>query len=276
MKLRGPSVSGAVGALTRPVFCLVLLSLSACSFLQFSEEAGPAISSRPSLGSLRPPPPPEIEVTGPAVTRLPPLPLAVTAEVKRELDYFLTRESSFISASLERREQYYPMLVEIFRDEGIPLELLNVALIESGFRPDVRSRAGAVGLWQFMKSTGRYYGLKITRKVDQRTDPILSTIAAARHLRDLYIAHGDWYLALGAYNAGSGGIERAINRARSDDFWDLCRKKKLRQQTARYVPRIIAATIIINRIVAPDRTQMSLNLEGLRRQNEAGALFSNY
>lgn len=161
------------------------------------------------------------------------------------------------------------MLVEVFRDEGIPPELINVALIESGFKPDARSYAGAVGIWQFMKATARRYGLVVTRKEDQRRDPILATVAAARHLRDLYTQYEDWYLALAAYNAGSGSVDRAMLRARSSDFWELCRKKKLRVQTARYVPKIVAATIIVNHIMAPTQEQIAFNLEELK---ESGVL----
>lgn len=209
------------------------------------------------------------------VASLPALPLQLTPEVKREIDHFLNREPAFIANSLERREAYYPMIVQIFQDSGLPLDLINVALIESGFKPEARSYAGAVGLWQFMKSTARLYGLKVSGKVDQRKDPILSTLAAARHLRDLYTNYGDWYLALAAYNAGPGGIDRAMVRARSDNYWELCRKRKIRVQTARYVPRIIAATLIINKILAANQNQLVLNLDDLRRANDLGLLFSN-
>lgn len=205
-------------------------------------------------------------VKPPKVAALPPLPIELTPEVRREIDYFLKVQPRFISESLARREEFYPTLVEIFRDEGLPLELINVALIESGFKPEVRSYAGAVGMWQFMKSTGRNYGLNISWREDQRKDPILSTIAAARHLRDLYATYQDWYLALAAYNAGVGGLNRAMVRAKSDDFWQIARRKKLRTQTARYVPKIIAATVIINRIVGQDAVQMAANLQDLRRE----------
>ena len=203
---------------------------------------------------------------------LPALPLTVTPEVQRELDHFLGPASQFIAKALERREAYYPMLVEVFRDEGVPAELINVAMIESGFKPDAKSYAGAVGIWQFMKATARRYGLVVTRKEDQRRDPILATVAAARHLRDLYTQYEDWYLALAAYNAGSGSIDRAMMRAGSSDFYQLSRKKKIRLQTARYVPKIVAATIIVNRIMAPTQEQMSLNLERLRAASSLSLL----
>jgi membrane-bound lytic murein transglycosylase D len=207
------------------------------------------------------------------VASLPSVPLDVTPEVKREIDYFLNRDPLFIVNSLERRKVFYPMLVQVFRDEGLPVDLINVALIESGYRPDARSRAGAVGLWQFMKPTARLYGLKVMGKVDQRKDPILSTLAAARHLRDLYMNYRNWYLALGAYNAGVGGIDRAMIKAHGDDFWELCRKRKVRLQTARYVPRIIAATLLVNKVAAAGEGDISMIVDDLRRTNQLGLLF---
>lgn len=267
-----PSASLAVRS-ARPAFLLWLcLSGAACSNFAPREQPAPPLAAGGNVATIT------SGKSGAAFQKaasLPALPLEVTPEVKREIDHFLNREPAFIAKSLERREEFYPMIVQIFEDEGLPLELINVALIESGFKPTARSYAGAVGLWQFMKSTGRVYGLKIQGKVDQRKDPILSTLAAARHLKDLYSAYGHWYLALAAYNAGQGGVDRAMVRARSDNYWELCRKRKLRMQTARYVPRIIAATLIINKMTAPDQGRMAVNLDDLRRANELGLLFGN-
>ena len=156
----------------------------------------------------------------------------------------LRRDASFVREGLARRNQNYVLLSRIFEDEGVPRDLLNLAMIESGFRKEARSSMGAIGMWQFMKQTGRNYGLVVSSKEDQRKDLILSTIAAARHLKDLFIDHGDWYLALAAYNAGPAAVARAVQRAGSDSFWQLARSGKLPRQTARFVPKLIAAVIL--------------------------------
>ena len=180
--------------------------------------------------------------------KLPPPPLELTAETRRELSAILRNHDGYLTSALRRREGLLPLIAEIWEDEGMPPELINVALIESRFDPNARSHAGAVGMWQFMRSTARIYGLRVTAKEDQRRDPILSTIAAARHLRDLYHSYNDWLLALAAYNAGSGAIDRALRRTRASDFWALARNRRrsgLRIETARYVPRFIAVSFAI-------------------------------
>ncbi len=174
---------------------------------------------------------------------LPAPPLEITHEVKREIKEFLKGDAACIRVSLERREPLKSTIGEIFLDEGVPLDLSNLAVIESRFHTTARSRAGAVGLWQFTRSTARMYGLKVEGRVDNRTDPVLSTIAAARLLRDLYLEFGDWYLALAAYNAGSGAVRRAIRKAKSTDFWEISRSGGLSQQTRNFIPRFIAATV---------------------------------
>ena len=167
-------------------------------------------------------------------------------EVKKEIEFFSRYNSSTVRKAIARKNKLGPVIENIFIDEGIPLELLNVAIIESSFNPNARSSAGAVGLWQFMKSTARVYGLEVGYLNDQRKDPILSTLAAARHLRDLYLAYTDWDLALAAYNAGSGGVDKAINKARTNDFWELSRRQKLKAQTRRYVAKFYAVMHITN------------------------------
>jgi membrane-bound lytic murein transglycosylase D len=174
----------------------------------------------------------------------------VTPEVQRELDYFLTRERSTVVEVLQRRQDQQQMLEKVFEGEGVPAELLNVAAIESRFDPKALSPAGARGMWQFMKSTAKVYGLKVSGKLDERTDPIRSSIAAARHLRDLFLNFNDWHLALAAYNAGLGRINKLVSRRGETDFWELVRAGELSSETARFVPRVIALTMIVN---DPDR-----------------------
>ncbi len=220
------------------------LTLVSCHTIDIFDSSASDIQSYEKIKSARPEPRPTYRIA----TRPPQLPaprLEKTPEVEKELYYFLKGSKSFIRASLKRREKYDQVVRAIFRDEGIPEELINVAMIESGFRREAKSPAGAVGLWQFTRSTGEVYGLEAGFLGDDRKDPILSTIAAARHLRDLYLAYRDWNLVLAAYNAGSGAVDRARSRAGSDDFWVIARKKKLPLQTRRYVPKFIAAALIV-------------------------------
>lgn len=182
-----------------------------------------------------------------APQKLPAPTLMMTPEVEKEIRRFLERDRKFITGSLKEREKYYPQMLSIFREHGIPEELMNVGIIESQFQKDAGSPAGAVGIWQFMKSTASQYGLKVGRR-DERKDPIRSTVAAAQHLRDLYEELGDWFLALAAYNAGLGRISRALASTGYIDFWKLARSGVLAQQTAEYVPRFIAVTLIVNNL----------------------------
>lgn len=179
--------------------------------------------------------------------------LTLTPEVKRQLNEFGRSDGLFITRALCARGKYYPQMAQIFHDEGLPLTLLNLALIESGFNESARSGSGAVGIWQFMKSTGKIYGLQIGLFVDERKDPILSTIAAARHLKDLYKIYKDWHLVLAAYNAGPGAVNRALMRSKSTSFWEIARSGKLPRQTTEFVPRFIAASLLMQNREMSDR-----------------------
>ena len=148
---------------------------------------------------------------------------------------------------LTRFYPYRPLIKQIFVEFGLPQELVYLSLVESGFNPRAYSRAHASGPWQFIKSTGRIYGLTVNWYVDERRDPIKSTVAAARHLRDLYDLFGSWPLALASYNAGPGKISRAIAKTGSRDFWTIARTRYIRRETKQYVPRFMAAMIIATR-----------------------------
>jgi membrane-bound lytic murein transglycosylase D len=126
----------------------------------------------------------------------------------------------------------------------LPSDLVYLSLVESGFNPYAYSRAKATGPWQFMKGTGKVYGLRIDHYVDERRDPIKSTVAAARYLRDLYDLFGTWPLAMAAYNAGEGKVMRALHKAQVETFSDISKTKLIRSETKQYVPRIMAATVI--------------------------------
>lgn len=173
--------------------------------------------------------------------------LEINDEVRAELRHFLKGDQRFIKEALKRRAKYYSTLLDVFKDEGIPPELINLALIESGYRTNARSHVGAVGMWQFMKGTARAYGLRVSLFEDQRKDVILSTIAAARLLKDLYYQFKDWNLALAAYNAGPNLVKRAIKRTGTKNFWVISKRGRLPRQTRRFVPRFIAATLLVKR-----------------------------
>ena len=126
----------------------------------------------------------------------------------------------------------------------MPLDLKFLSVVESALNPMAVSRSGAVGLWQFMPATGREYGLKISRYVDERKDPVKSTLAAIKYLKKQYNRYGNWELALAAYNGGPGRVNRAIKRGRSKNFWRI--RKYLPRETRNYVPAYIAATYIAN------------------------------
>ena len=133
----------------------------------------------------------------------------------------------------------WSMMVKTFKAEGVPVELLAVAWVESRFNPTALSPKGARGAWQFMPETARLYGLRVGDGYDDRTDLVLSTRAAASHLADLYRRFGDWPLALAAYNAGPDRIEVAMARARTRDFWGL--RPWLPDETQDYVPAVLGA-----------------------------------
>jgi len=172
------------------------------------------------------------------------LSLILTPAVERNIRYFQTVIPDRFQEWLTRFYRYKPSVEQIFEELGIPQELVYLSLVESGFNPRAYSRARAAGPWQFMKATGRIYGLRVNWYIDERRDPVKSSVAAAQHLRDLYDRFGSWPLALAAYNAGSGKISRAIKKAGTRDFWKIAKTRYIRRETREYVPKFMAATII--------------------------------
>ena len=162
------------------------------------------------------------------------------------LDRFQTGYRRAVTESrLARSGRYLPMILDIFKEKGLPEELVFTAMIESGFNPVAVSRAGAKGLWQFMAPTARLYGLRVDRWLDERLDPEKSTVAAANYLLDLYAVFGSWDLAQAAYNAGEVRVQRAIQGTGTRDFWVLHRRSPhLLPETKNFIPAIHAATLI--------------------------------
>ena len=174
------------------------------------------------------------------------LPLVLTADVKRLLNYFTktSRGMATMRVSLARGSAYRPMIERILEEEGVPREIYYLAMAESGFRPKAHSRVRATGMWQFMSSRGTQYGLRQDRYLDLRYDAETATRAAAKHLKDLHIEFGDWYLAMAAYNSGPNRVKRAIQQTGSRDYWTLIKRRALPSETRNYVPIILAMTLV--------------------------------
>jgi membrane-bound lytic murein transglycosylase D len=151
----------------------------------------------------------------------------------------------FFERALARSGKYRSMMAEILRSEGLPENLIYLALIESGFSPHAYSKAHALGPWQFIRGTALQYGLTINSWLDERRDPVLSTRAAANYLKDLHEKFGEWFLAAAAYNAGEGRVGTALQRSKTNDFWLLRQERRhLKLETRDYVPKFVAAALI--------------------------------
>jgi membrane-bound lytic murein transglycosylase D len=172
------------------------------------------------------------------------LPLMLTDPVVSYINYFSSRGHGTIERALIRRGRYSEMISRVFREEGVPQDLMFLAQAESGFQPLALSRMGARGMWQFMPWDGVHAGLQHNWWVDERQDPEKATRAAARLLKDLYNQFGDWYLAMAAYNSGPGTVQRAVQRTGYADFWELYKRNVLPGETRNYVPIILAMTIM--------------------------------
>jgi len=179
--------------------------------------------------------------------KLPELPVRWDPQVLRYLDYFRAdpKGHAVMAGWLRRAGRYRAMFEKTLDRYGLPRDLIYVAMIESGFDFTSRSRVGAGGIWQFMPSAARTYGLEISYWVDGRRDPERSADAAARYLKDLYVRFGNWPLVFAAYNAGYGAVLTSISRYNTNDYWELCRHESgLPWESSIYVPKIMAAAIV--------------------------------
>ncbi len=172
------------------------------------------------------------------------IPIVINARVEQFIQIFQTTLRERFVTWLARSGRYIPFMKKLLKEQGLPEDLVYIALIESGFNPYAYSRSKAVGPWQFIYLTGKRYGLKANWWVDERRDPEKSTIAAAKYLKDLYETFACWYLAAAGYNAGEYKIVKAIKRYRTEDFWTLTKARYLKRETKNYVPLMIAAALV--------------------------------
>lgn len=165
--------------------------------------------------------------------------------IRNHIHVYTVRQREKFCAVLGLLDYYFPMFEDVFDSYGLPSELKYVAIIESALNPNAVSRSHATGLWQFMYSTGKMYGLTINSVVDERRDPLKSTDAAARYMRDLYKIYNDWMLVVAAYNCGPGNVNKAIRRSgNKKDYWEIY--YRLPRETRGYIPQFIAAVYGVN------------------------------
>jgi membrane-bound lytic murein transglycosylase D len=182
------------------------------------------------------------------------------------IDLYQGKLRDWFQGALTRGQRYMPLIREVFASEGIPQDLAYLALVESAFKPAAYSRARAKGVWQFISSTARLYGLQQDWWVDERSDTEKATRAAARFLKELHDTFGDWNLAMAAYNAGPAVVQRAINRYKTNDFWKLRETRALRRETKNYIPLIHAAVVVAN---APEKYGFEVTPEDIPAHESA-------
>jgi membrane-bound lytic murein transglycosylase D len=213
-------------------------------------ERPPAESTKDSLIAAAPAPSPEEveaakrEVAAEQGRMTFDIPLVVNESVLRAVAFYQFRTPQAFAAALKRSGRYATLMRGLLKDQGLPQDLFYVAMIESAFKHQAHSRKAAHGYWQFIAGTGKRYGLKRTKFVDERSDPVKSTQAAGQYFRDLYEMFGDWHLAMAAYDAGEGKILKSLQRTGARDFWELAAGTALRRETRDYVPFVLAAALI--------------------------------
>ena len=180
--------------------------------------------------------------------------------IRGHIEVYTIRQREKFSAVLGLRDYYFPMIEDVFDSYGLPAELKYMAVIESALNPGVvNGHSGATGLWQFMYSTGRMYGLIINSVVDERRDPLKATHAAAKYIKDLYQIYNDWILVIAAYNCGPGNVNKAIKRSgNKKDYWEIY--YRLPRETRGYIPQYIAAAYAINYFPEHNIVPLPLNI----------------
>lgn len=172
------------------------------------------------------------------------LPSDIDSQVAYFLNYFSNEKKEVIQRWLKRGEKFLPYFKAIYREYGLPEDLVYLALIESGCNPFAVSKAGAVGIWQFIEGTAKLYNLKIDYWIDERKDFIKSTHASAKYLKKLYELFGDWRVAVASYNAGEGRLNRALKAKNYVDYWKVMTSGVLPYETVVYLPQWLAITLI--------------------------------
>lgn len=173
-----------------------------------------------------------------------PFELTFNPAVKRQIDIYANVYRKHVSSMLGKANYYFPLFESVLDRYDLPLEFKYLAIVESALKPHARSKSAATGLWQFMYNTGKIYDLKVTSYIDERSDPIQSTVAACEYFTFLFKMFNDWELVLAAYNGGPGYISRAMRKYNVNDFWSL--RPYLRNETQNYVPKFIAVNYIMN------------------------------
>lgn len=227
---------------------LVLALVSACAHRSTTPETTPTAATDSNnaaavkdLESFR-----LKDAEGPQVVdqELETIPTEVNPQVEQWINYFKGRGARHMERYLARSTRYEKLMKKVLRDNGLPEDLFYIALIESGFSSSARSHASAVGYWQFIRGTGKRYGLEINAMLDERRDPVLATQAAAEYFKGLYSVFGSWYLAMASYNVGENRVKREVMNHYTRDFWELAKKKRFPKETVNYIPKFIAAKLI--------------------------------
>ncbi len=172
------------------------------------------------------------------------IPVVMNSYVAKFIKVYSEKRKASLEMGIRRSGKYLPMILRILKKYNIPEELAVLPLLESNYKIKAVSRARAKGLWQFMRGTALLFGLKVNWWIDERYNPEKATEAAAKLLKHLYTKYNDWYLALAAYDAGEGKVDRALRRVRGNSFWDLQRTRYLKRETKNYIPAFIALVII--------------------------------
>lgn len=175
------------------------------------------------------------------------MPFELNDRIFSFIQYFTVRNRDYTKMVLARKEKFFPLFEETLQKHEMPIEIEYLAIVESGLDPQIRSRVGAMGLWQFMPATGRMYGMNVNSDIDDRMDPEMSTDAAAKYLKSLYRMFGDWEVAMAAYNCGPGNVRKAIRRSGGKTtFWGIY--NYLPRETRSYVPQVQAFLYILNHL----------------------------